>query len=239
MHALRTLVLALALLTLGGVAHAGTCEQRSPAVFVLRGATDQAMADCVAAKLKPTTTELVVDSEGGNVNTAMDIAEQLSALNDLTIRIDGQCSSSCGNYFLPMGRTLLVGKLAIINLHGGIDAGVILKAAPQDRPRLQATAARQIAFARKHGIPPGWLFYHTAAAPTRVDALDGAFRWKLSPDDKYYLAETPMLRSCLPGLDVSAYDAWLKTQMTVDRLARLKKNGVVPTGTIVCNGQGW
>lgn len=230
---------ALALLALGGVAHAGTCEQRSPTVFVLKGSTDQAMADCVAATLKPTTTELVVDSEGGNVNTAMDIAERLSALDNLTIRIDGQCSSSCGNYVLPMGRKLLVGKLAIIDLHGGVDAGVINKAAPQDRARLQATAERQVAFARKHGIPPGWLFYHTAAAPLRVDALDGAFRWKLGPDDRFYLPETPMLRSCLPRLDVSAYDAWLKSQLTAERLARLKKNGVVPTGTIICNDQGW
>lgn len=230
---------ALVLLSLVSAAQAGTCEQRSPTVFVLKGATDQAMADCVAAKLTSTTTELVVDSEGGNVERAMEIAERLSTLDNLTIRIDGECNSSCGNYLLPMGRKLTVGKSTIIGLHGGIDAGVIGKAAPQDRARLQAIAERQIAFARKHGIPPGWLFYHTAASPTRVDGLDGAFRWKPSPDDKLYLVETPMLRSCLPWLDVTAYDAWLKTQMTPMRLAWAKANKLLPTGTIVCNGQGW
>ncbi|PZQ37022.1 MAG: hypothetical protein DI570_32035 [Phenylobacterium zucineum] len=239
MHGLRTFLLALVLVSLAGAAHAGTCEQRSPTVFVLKGSTDQAMADCVAARLKPTTTELVVDSEGGAVNTAIDIAERLSPLADLTIRVDGQCSSSCANYFLPLGRKLLVGKLAVILIHGGFDGAMVSKAAPKDRARVQAIADRQLAFARKHKIPPGWLLYHTEAAPQRVDGLDGAFRWRTAPGDKYYVVETPMLRSCLPRLDVTAYDHWLKTQLTPERLARFKKERYVPTGAVVCNGQGW
>ena len=48
-----------------------------------------------------------------------------------------------------------------------------------------------------------------------------------------------MLRSCLPGLDVTAYEAWLNSQLTPERVARLKQNRIVATGTIVCNGQKW
>lgn len=235
----RTILLMLALLALGGAAQAGTCEQRSPTVFVIKGETDRALADCVAAKLKPTTTELVVDSEGGNVGIALDIADRLATLSNLTIRVDGECNSSCANYFLPLGRKLVVGKSAILGLHGGIDPANVAKAPPQDRASRQATADRQTAFARKHQIPPGWLLYHTAAAPNRVDGLDGAFRWTPAPDDRFYLVETPLLRSCLPWLDVTAYDAWLKTQMTPLRLAWARKSKLLPTGTVVCNAQGW
>ena len=228
----------LALASLGAAARAAGCEQPSSTVFVIHGATDRAMADCVAAKLKPTTTELVIDSQGGPVDAALDIAEKLSTLPDLTIRIDGQCSSSCANYVLPLGRRLTVGRQAIIMLHGGFDGAFVAKAAPDERAATQALAERQKTFARARQIPPGWLFYRTAEAPRRVDGLDGAFRWP-DPDPEYYLAETPLLRSCLPWLDVEAYDVWLKTQMTPARMARLKKNRIQATGTIVCNGRGW
>lgn len=236
---LRTILLTLALLALGGAAQAGTCEQRSPTVFALKGETDRAMADCVAAKLKPTTTELVVDSKGGNVDTTLLIAERLSTLNNLTIRVDGLCASSCANFFLPMGRKLVVGEIAVIQLHGGIDSALVAKSPPKDKAHLRASAERQLAFARAHRIPPGWLFYRTAEAPTRTDGLDGAFRWQVGAEDRYFIVETPLLRSCLPWLDVTAYDAWLRTQLTPERLARFKKNGWLPTGSVVCNGQGW
>ena len=88
-------------------------------MFALSGETNPAMADCVTAKLRPTTTELVVDSPGGPSGVAMDIAERLSSL------------------------------------------------------------------------------------------------------------------------DVSAYETWLKSQLTPERIARLKKQRIAGTGTIVCNGQGW
>ena len=239
----RVLVLpalvALVLLSLGGVARAAPCEQRSPTVFALNGETNLAMAACVTAKLRPTTTELVVDSPGGPSGVAMDIADRLARLGDLTIRVDGQCASSCANYFLPLGRRLLVGRQAIIMVHGGMDPAQVSKVAPSERASIQALADKQRAFALRHRIPPGWLLYRTAAAPTRVDGLDGAYCWRSTPDAELYLVEAPMLRSCLPGLDVTAYEAWLNSQLTPERVARLKQNRIVATGTIVCNGQKW
>lgn len=232
-------LLALALSSLGGLAYAAPCEQRSPTVFALSGETNPAMADCVAAKLQPTTTELVVDSQGGPSGAAMDIAERLSGLRDLTIRVDGQCASSCANYVLPLGRRLLVARQAIIMVHGGMDPAQVARVEPNKKAMIQALADRQLAFARRHKIPPGWLLYRTAAAPTRVDGLDGAYRWRTTPEAELYLVEAPMLRSCLPRLDVTAYETWQKGQMTPERIARLKKSRIAATGTIVCNGQGW
>jgi hypothetical protein len=236
MRGLHHILSALAFLALGGVANAGTCEQRSPTVFAISGETDQAMADCVAAKLKPTTTELVIDSPGGPSGVAMDIAERLSGLRDLTIRVDGECVSSCANYFLPLGRRLLVGRQAIIMVHGGMDPAQVAKVAPNQKAAIQALADKQLAFARRHEIPPGWLLYRTAQAPTRVDGLDGAYRWQTTPEAQLYLVEALMLRACLPGLDVTAYETWLKGQLTPDRIARLKKSRVAATGTVACNG---
>ncbi|PIB93698.1 hypothetical protein [Caulobacter sp. FWC2] len=230
---------ALALLSLGGLARAAPCEQRSPTVFVLSGETTQVMADCVAAKLQPTTTELVVDSPGGPSGAAMDIAERLSGLRDLTIRVDGECTSSCANYFLPLGRRLLVGRQAIIMVHGGMDPAQVAKVAPSEKAAIRALADKQLAFALKHKIPPGWLLYRTAAAPTRVDGLDGAYRWRTKPEAELYLVEAPMLRSCLPGLDVTAYETWLNGQLSPERIARLKNSRIAATGTVFCNGQGW
>ena len=40
-------------------------------------------------------------------------------------------------------------------------------------------------------------------------------------------------------VDATAYDAWLKTQMTPLRLAWARKSKLLPTGTVVCNAQGW
>jgi len=239
LHNILPALAALVLLSLGGLARAARCEQRSPTVFALSGETNPAMADCVAAKLRPTTTELVVDSPGGPSGVAMDIAERLSGLRDLTIRIDGECASSCANYFLPLGRRLLVGRQAIIMVHGGMDPAQVTKVAPSEKAMIQALAEKQLAFALKHKIPPGWLLYRTAAAPTRVDGLDGAYRWRTTPEAELYLVEAPMLRSCLPHLDVTAYETWLKGQLTPERIARLKKGRIAATGTIVCNGQGW
>src|SRR5690606_3703784 len=96
------------------------CEQASAATFVLEGPVNAAMADCVRARLAPTTTELVVDSGGGDIKQALDIAELLEPLT-LTVRVRGRCYSSCANYFLPLARRLIIEPGAAIVLHGGAD----------------------------------------------------------------------------------------------------------------------
>ncbi len=233
-------LVALALLALAGTARAGSCEQRTPTMFVLKGLIDADLAKCVATRLAPTTTELVVDSQGGQVGAALDIAERLSTLNDLTIRVDGLCMSSCADFFLPMARRLIAEPRAIIALHGGIDPALVSRSAPDKRFALTALAQRQMDFARRRHIPPGWLLYRTAEAPTRVDGLDGAYRWVTSSEPEVYLVEGPMLRTCLPWLDIGDYQARLEAErFTPDAIARLKRNRVAATGTVVCNGATW
>ncbi|MCL6642992.1 MAG: hypothetical protein K6T71_06700 [Candidatus Bipolaricaulota bacterium] len=229
-----------AFLSLGGLANAAPCEQRAPTVFVIKGETNQALADCIASTLEPTTTEVVVDSHGGPAGVAIEIAERLAALPDLTLNVTGQCASSCANYFLPLARRLVVGPRALIMVHGGIDPAQVASASAEQAPALQAIAEKQRAFAVRHGVPPGWLLYRTAEAPRRVDGLDGAYRWPNAPRFKLYLVEAPMLRSCLPWLDIGNYQARLEAErLTPTEIARLKRNGVIATGSIVCNTAAW
>ena len=231
---------ALASLSLGSLARAAPCEQRTPTVFVIKGETNQALADCVAATLKSTTTEVIVDSQGGPAGVAIDIAERLAALPNLTLNVTGQCASSCSNYFLPIARRLVVGPRALILVHGGIDPAQVASASADEAPALQAIAEKQRAFALRHGIPPGWLLYRTAEAPTRVDGLDGAYRWPNEPRFRLHLVEAPMLRSCLPWLDIGDYQARLEAErLTPTGIARLKRDGLIATGSIVCNTAAW
>lgn len=223
---------------LGG-AWAATCEQRSATVFVIKGEIDQALADCVAAALQPTTTEVMIDSQGGAAGAAMDIADRLAGLPDLTLNITGECNSSCANYLLPVARRLKVAPDALIALHGGVDPAQVAKAPEADAAALQATAEKQRDFARRHKIPPGWLLYRTAEAPTRVDGLDGRYRWPLAPDTRLFLVEAPLLTSCLPWLDIGDYQAHLEAAwLTPKGAARLKRQRVIPTGSVVCNAAG-
>ena len=231
---------ALASLSLSGFAHAAPCEQRTPTVFVIKGETNQALADCVAATLKSTTTEVIVDSQGGPAGVAIDIAERLAALPNLTLTVKGRCASSCANYFLPVARRLVIEPGALILLHGGIDPAQVASAAAAEAATLQAIAEKQRAFALHHDIPPGWLLYRTAEAPKRVDGLDGAYRWPNEPRYRLSLVEAPMLRACLPQLDIGDYQARLEVeQLTPKRIAWLKRHGLIATGSIVCNKAAW
>lgn len=231
---------ALASLSLGGLAKAAPCEQRTATVFVIKGETNQALADCVATTLKSTTTEVMVDSQGGPVGVAIDIAERLAALPDLTLNVTGQCVSSCANYFLPVARRLVTGPRAMILVHGGVDPAQVASAPATKTADLRAIAEKQRAFALRHHIPPGWLLYRRAEAPRRVDGLDGAYRWPQEPRYRLFLVEAPMLRTCLPRLDIGDYQARLEIeQLTPTGIARLKRNGVIATGSIVCNNTAW
>ena len=142
-------------------ARAADCRQQTPEVFVLAGEIDQALADCVAARLQPTTREVILNSRGGSVGQALDIAERFEGRR-LTMRVRNECNSSCANFFLPLAGRLIVERGAVIGLHGSADpmliAGARARGATEEEiQRLTRVADRQMAFARRNAIPPGWL----------------------------------------------------------------------------------
>jgi len=119
------------------------CEQRSDRVFAISGKIDDAMAACVRAKFQPTTRELILNSEGGNVSAALDIAEILEGKR-LHMVVEGQCNSSCANYVLPLAGRITIRPGAVALLHGSIDPWTVekFKRGRNEFLKLQAKAGR-------------------------------------------------------------------------------------------------
>lgn len=222
---------------------AARCEQVDTATFVLQGPVDEAMADCVRATLAPTTTVLVVDSGGGDLRHALDIAELLEPLS-LTVRVRERCYSSCANYFLPLAERLVVEPGAAIVVHGGADPKFlheemterreprireIMREAAVDRPEAEARfeagvegirtlIRRQADFAARHNVGPGWFLYREPGDRDVGRWLTGErgakphlFGWR------YMLVEEPMIRSCLPDVDIEPFQQRLEAEFINDR----------------------
>lgn len=223
-------------------AEAATCRQQSPEVFVLRGEIDQALADCVAQRLRPTTREVILDSRGGSVGPALDIAERFEGRR-LTMRVRSECNSSCANYFLPLAGRLIVEPGAIIGLHGSLDPMLVASTRSRGQSeetveKLIQTAQRQMIFARRNNIHPGWLLYRLADA-TATEALEGAWGG-LTGERRMFIVEERMARSCLPNVEIVPYQAHLEAgPLRPDRAERLHRRGIARSATVVCNSMGW
>lgn len=228
-------------LTAPAEARAADCRQQSPEVFVITGEIDQALTDCVDRLFAPTTRELVLNSQGGSVEAALTIAEHFEG-KGLTMRVRNECNSSCANFFLPLASRLIVERGAIIGLHGSIDPMLI--ASTRERGETVAavnasrTAQRQMAFARRNNIHPGWLLYRLAGATT-ADALDGAWGGQTA-SSRMFIVEERMARSCLQNVEILPYQADLEaTVLRPERVARLHRRGIARSATVVCNGMTW
>lgn len=204
------------------------CEQRTPEVFVLQGETNVALAACVASAFRPTTRELLLDSPGGNVDRALDIAAHFEG-RGLTMRVVDECNSSCANYFLPLAGRIIVEPEAIVMLHGSLDpalrghlvdqreafirdqisAGVTRQEAQVRHEGLLTTldeiSARQAGFAARNGVPSGWLLYRRPGS----DEIEGVSGAPDGPVRQALIVEEAFMRSCLRRAQIEPYDARL------------------------------
>lgn len=219
-------------LTLGGCATTAggstqaelVCAQQSTETFRIGGSIDQSMADCIAAAWQPTTRVLILDSPGGDVATALDIAARFEG-QGLEMRVDGECNSSCANYFLPLARRIVVEPGSVVMLHGSVDPALRARmtqdradflrdrmaegATPEEAQaafdagvaRIDAMIARQAEWAGRNGVPPGWLLYRQPGSTDIVGIAgepDGDVRRGL-------LVEEAMMRSCLRNAEIAPY----------------------------------
>lgn len=233
-------------------ARTGACEQRTAEVFAISGKIDAELAECVRQTFAETTRELALDTEGGSVEAALDIAEILEG-RGLTMRVEWQCNSSCANYFLPLARRIEFSPRAMVLLHGSIDPWTIDRWRSRKSEfitlqarigrsteeaevafagmlaRSEATATRQAEFARRHNVAPGWLLYRTPGSGD-VAGLDH------EPDrSRAILVEEPMMRSCLPDVEIAPYQQLLERHWT----RSLRRLGLIwvriaPSGRAVC-----
>jgi hypothetical protein len=234
------------------------CRQESAERFVIDGRTDQALLDCVKANFVLSTNELVVTSWGGDMAISLDIAAILER-GEFDMVVEEVCASACANYFIPLARRLQLNPGAFVLLHGGADevlffrdfgtdseyaaklveqeAGKLdrptaLRLAVEIRTQAQRLVDRQKAFARKHGISPGWLLYRSMEEPDRERDLSG----ELTPNMTYVLAEEAFVKSCLPNVVVEPFQQELEDRV-LNRSRWLWRNRFAPSGDLVCLGR--
>lgn len=218
------------------------CRQDSPTVFVIQGEIDAAMATCVKARFQSTTTELLLNSQGGSVEAAIEIAQHFEGQR-INMHVRKECSSSCANYFLPLAGRLIVEPGALIVIHGGADPMLVEKMREEGEPELVVTALSQLAerqmdFARRNGIHPGWLLYRQSGQ-AESDALDGDWEGA-STAIRAYIVEERMARSCLTGVEILPFqDALDEDLLSPSRAQNLHQQGIARSGSIVCNSMGW
>lgn len=237
------------------------CEQVDAATFVLEGPVNAAMTECVRAHLAPTTTVLIVNSGGGDIKQALDIAELLEPLR-LTVRVRERCYSSCANYFLPLAERLIVEPGAAIVLHGGADPQFlqnemerrerriqeIMREARVDRAEaetryeaivdgVRTLIERQQAFAARHNVGMGWFLYREEGDADVGRWLTGErgpkphlFGWRLM------LVEEPMIRSCLPDVEIEPFQQRLEAEFidNRERYARFRRAEGLRSLTLEC-----
>jgi ATP-dependent protease ClpP protease subunit len=246
-----------------GAAPTEPCTQISPETFAISGEINDAMTECVRATLAPTTTELVVDSGGGEIGAALDIVEALETLT-LTVRVRNRCYSSCANYFLPIAARLIVEPGAIIVLHGGIDPMAVhteyvavrerrIREIMDGDPRLDRAAAearyeqaiarvrrqveRQRAFAERHNVGLGWFFYREEGDSDMGRYIIGQRGPRPHPFGwRYMVAEEPLVRSCLPDVTVEPFQERLEAEFinNRDRYARFRRAEGLRSLTLEC-----
>lgn len=189
------------------------------------------MLNCVEAS--PGAAVVRVRSPGGNVVTAMQIAERLHSMNAELV-IDGYCESSCANYFLPVARRIVVEPGARIVLHGSIDEHMLAKSG-QSGPFEQ-----QRAFAERFHVPLGWLLYRTEAefqAGSNGRHVSGTVDTPPGDDRvAYIVVEERLLRSCYPRLDIEFRSETYTERMRRDApfRNRLARDGFYPSGSLEC-----
>lgn len=242
------LALALTFAALGGCATLETwqaarrsstsvCQANPGGVLTVRGPTDARMLDCFRRAPGGPPRVIEIDSLGGNVEPAMDIADLLAPARPHII-VDGSCSSSCANYLLPMAGRITLRPGARILLHGSADGALLASSRAKfgDRPAFPRIYARQARWAATHAVALGWLLYRDE------DEADGWGRYVRGHAEegdgpaRYLLVEEAFLRSCLGAVPVEDHQGSDAARARGDAAyrARLARRGIRLTGEMRC-----
>lgn len=205
MRALPALAISL-LLSTAVVAHAATVALRGDAVLV-EGRIDRDLVQRALPLLQdPAVTRLVITSDGGLVDAALDLAEAVHA-RGLDVEVPASCLSSCANYVFPAGRRKLVARPGAVGWHGTMAHVLHLQATGQEHwSEAEIDEARQLARREQ-------AFYDRIG----VDGFAGWFA-KLPPyavDEFYTLAPADMARFGIGAVTVREPEAAVADPLVV------------------------
>lgn len=191
-----------------------SCRQSTPTTFMLVGEINDAMVECVAANFQDTTTDLILNSPGGHIDSALDIAAYFEGRR-LRMRVENECNSACANYFIPLAGHISIASGAYIGLHGSIDQRLVDRVDARQSETLSMLAAldlREDAFAERNAIPQGWLLQREAGSGRPRGISGGA----AGPNHGLLFVEERLLRTCFPNISFDPYQRdlerhWLKS----------------------------
>ncbi|MEO0818499.1 MAG: hypothetical protein AAFX86_14495 [Pseudomonadota bacterium] len=188
-----------------GLLGSNACLMLDDSTVRLRGEINDAMEACARETLTRDVTRVVVNTPGGETGAGRAIARQIAEV-PRTLVIDGECSSSCGNYFVPAAARLEATPGSLIAIHGTPDpalmeksrrstseslaadvmAGRLTEAQRQEQlaaldAQVQLTLEDEALFAAEFGVPPGWRLYRERADDSIVDAFANHFNGNPRP----------------------------------------------------------
>ena len=206
---------------------------------MIQGKIDKALQACIEALNLNEVTTVIVNSGGGDVDVAMSVGDLLAPLKPHFI-IKKHCHSSCANYWLPLARKITFKKKSRILLHGGFDPAILKiyeEKGTTDVGLLQRLVSKQESYTERHAVPLGWLLYRTDhSLENRFAPYLTGEPSKLNNDIaiKSYMVTSPMLRSCLPEIEVIGFEKSYAATRSEKKLKKLAKNAIATTGSWEC-----
>lgn len=203
------------------------CQRINSTTLLMNGPVNEKMAACAATELDEKVDTILISSFGGDTKIGRMIGDRI-AEHPRSLVIQGECLSSCANYFVPTSETVQLEDGAVIGLHGTPDPRLrqrgrtLAEAEWQDKlshgditpeelaerrntydQTSRETAAEEDRFAIEHDIPLGWRLYRTEEDDGLGFRKHFQGEFGLVANGKkagMLIAEQPMLESCLPHI---------------------------------------
>jgi hypothetical protein len=217
------------------------CKMLDAKTLSLQSYIEKELLPCVKALDLSTLETVVLNTGGGDVETAIKVGD-LIAPHQPHMIIKKRCHSSCSNYWLPLARKITFEKKARILIHGGIDPAILQRTAlkeGRDASVLQGLVDMQDGYLTRHKIPRGWVMYrdrHFKGGSWLEPWLVGTHPKLANPKHgiKFLMVTKPMLSSCLPDIELIGYDLSYAARADRKKWVELGKKGQVSSGSLVC-----
>lgn len=110
-----------------------------------RGIFPDGAKDALAILRTQAIHKIVISSMGGDVDAALDIADEILA-RGIDVYVEGPCFSSCANYIFPAARHKYVARDGVVAWHGAP------RVKPDSRPKIQRIVERHQHFFATIGV---------------------------------------------------------------------------------------
>ncbi len=111
------------------------CTYKSPGHVVYKGATGNALGECLDGAGAATIDELTITSHGGDAWATLQVALRYRNRIDRVV-VAQWCNSSCANYVAPIAKHLIVQPSSYLVVHGSIDPSLVRKSIDSQRAAL-------------------------------------------------------------------------------------------------------